>query len=248
MSSKVPPRDLTRSLLKEFLPNERAIRAFEQLFKNSNTLVPADIAAINIAIDQVNLTALTSELKINTLFPLIKILSDDIDFGLMQQRTQLLDACADLLLSSVSNGDVLTFDSTIRQWKNGGAPVSWTPIFGGSTSQSGQAYTAQIGKIVTIGRLNHASFDIQLSTLGTIAGNLQIKGLPSNAIIFSSGVVGTFANLSTSYVGVSLSMQSGSSAIDVAGLTAAATSMGASLTSANMAATTRIAGHINYIS
>jgi len=218
--SKTPPRDLTRNLLKEFLPNERAIRAFEQLFKNTNTLFPNDVDLINSAINEVNVSAVSSELKINALYALIKSLADDVDFVLTQpQKPSVIDETQ-----------------------------PWTPIFGGSTSQSGQAYSTQVGKILTIGRFNFASFDVQLSTLGTITGNLQIKGLPSNAIVFAAASVGAFANLNTAYVGLNLSMQANAGVIDVTGLTAAATSSGASLTSANLTATSRIAGSIAYIS
>lgn len=41
------PRNLTRNQLAEFLPNARAIRAFEQVLKNVSNILPADLAVIN---------------------------------------------------------------------------------------------------------------------------------------------------------------------------------------------------------
>lgn len=51
------PRGLTRNQLAEFLPNARAIRAFEQLLKQVGDLLPSDIIAINRAILEAYLEA-----------------------------------------------------------------------------------------------------------------------------------------------------------------------------------------------
>jgi hypothetical protein len=58
---------------------------------------------------------------------------------------------------------------------------SWTPVIGGSGGQSGQAYTTQAASYVKIGQFVLATFNVQLSTKGTITGNVQIKGLPFTA-------------------------------------------------------------------
>lgn len=48
------PLNLTRNQLAEFLPNPRAIRAFEQMFQQSNTLLPDQITEINSKLDLVS--------------------------------------------------------------------------------------------------------------------------------------------------------------------------------------------------
>lgn len=53
------PRPLTRKELAEFLPNQRAIRAFEKLFD----LIPADLVELQIAISEAMLSALDAAAK-----------------------------------------------------------------------------------------------------------------------------------------------------------------------------------------
>ena len=58
---------------------------------------------------------------------------------------------------------------------------TWTPVIGGSTSESGQAYNLQQGLYTRIGRMVTATFSVFLSTKGTIVGVLEIQGLPFSA-------------------------------------------------------------------
>lgn len=51
------PRSVTRNQLAEFLPNQRLVRAMEQLLKQVNTLLPDDIAAINRMIQETYIEA-----------------------------------------------------------------------------------------------------------------------------------------------------------------------------------------------
>lgn len=51
------PRQLTRNQLSEFLPNARAVRAFEQVLQQVGSLLPSDIATINRNIEAVGLEA-----------------------------------------------------------------------------------------------------------------------------------------------------------------------------------------------
>ncbi len=47
------PLNLTRAQLAEFLPNPRTIRSFEQMLKQTNTILPEEIVAINSKLDLV---------------------------------------------------------------------------------------------------------------------------------------------------------------------------------------------------
>jgi len=51
------PLNLTRNQLAEFLPNQRAIRAFEQILKSINTSISDDYTALNRLIQEASLTA-----------------------------------------------------------------------------------------------------------------------------------------------------------------------------------------------
>lgn len=55
---------------------------------------------------------------------------------------------------------------------------TWTPTIGGSGGQSGQVYSLQTGGYIKIGKNVWISCSVAVSTLGTITGNAQVKGLP----------------------------------------------------------------------
>lgn len=55
---------------------------------------------------------------------------------------------------------------------------SWTPTFGGSGGQSGQAYSLQVGRYIKVGKKVFVEGRVTLSTLGTLTGSVQIQGLP----------------------------------------------------------------------
>jgi hypothetical protein len=55
---------------------------------------------------------------------------------------------------------------------------TWTPIIGGATSQSGQVYSGQDGQYIKVGRMVTIWFNATLTTLGTVTGDIRIKGLP----------------------------------------------------------------------
>lgn len=57
------PRRLTRAQLSEFLPDPRAVRAFEQLLKQASDLLPADVQTILAAIDDVAVEAASADAR-----------------------------------------------------------------------------------------------------------------------------------------------------------------------------------------
>lgn len=62
------------------------------------------------------------------------------------------------------------------------AEGTWTPsLTGSATPGTGQTYNAQVGYYQQIGRQVTANFNIQATSLGTAAGNLQISNLPFTA-------------------------------------------------------------------
>lgn len=57
------PRNLTRNQLAEFLPNQRAVRAFEQLLKQVSDLLPSDLVTINRLIEEAGIEAADGSAK-----------------------------------------------------------------------------------------------------------------------------------------------------------------------------------------
>ena len=72
----------------------------------------------------------------------------------------------------------------------------WTPIIGGSTSESEQTYYAQYGKYTKIGRVVILNFRVYLNVKGTILGDLQIKGVPFSAASYAGLALGYTEKLS----------------------------------------------------
>lgn len=78
-------------------------------------------------------------------------------------------------LKFASSSSLSTDPNTLDDYGEG----VWTPILGGSTSESGQVYgSATNGRYVKIGRLVTCFFAIEITTLGVITGNTVLKGLP----------------------------------------------------------------------
>jgi len=118
--------------------------------------------------------------------------------------------------------------------------TTWTPTIGGSTSQSGQAYSLQVGRYKKTAKGIEFYGTVTLSTLGTITGNVQIKGLPTansaTAGRSASVHISFFSGMTTSYVWLSGFIAVSSTAITLQGLTAAATGT-SNLAQANLSAT-----------
>jgi hypothetical protein len=72
---------------------------------------------------------------------------------------------------------------------------TWTPVLGGSTSETGQTYTRQSGFYQKVGNWVHCQGFILLSAAGTISGSLQIQGLPFlTGSDFGDNAAVTFSN------------------------------------------------------
>src|SRR5581483_1066408 len=103
---------------------------------------------------------------------------------------------------------------------------TWTPTIIGTTSTSGQAYSIQVGHYVKIGRMVHVTFNVQLSTKGTIVGALAIGGLPFTSENVTNYIaplnLALFANMVTSLVNLGGFISSNSTGLLLIGLTGAA--------------------------
>jgi hypothetical protein len=125
----------------------------------------------------------------------------------------------------------------------------WTPIIGGATSETGQAYTRQSGRITRIGSQVMGFADVILSTKGTIVGNLRIKGLPfavPSTVTAKGANACLFSGLNTNWVQVLVTPASGTTSLSVLGNTAAATSNLTPLTTADVSNTARFIFSFSY--
>lgn len=126
---------------------------------------------------------------------------------------------------------------------------SWTPIIGGSTSESGQSYSTQRGRYVKIGSCVTVTYDVALSTKGTITGNAVLKGLPFSrntdaSYNYPRGTVGWESTV-TSFYNVQAEVQASGYA-ELKGLTAATTNFGTALVTADLGNSSRFFGFITY--
>ena len=127
--------------------------------------------------------------------------------------------------------------------------LPFTPTLTGTGGSSGVTYAAQRGGAVKFGRYVIAQFDLSLTSMGTISGNLLIGGLP----IATDGVAYLvqmcqvdWHSTATAFVGLSAQLEpSQPNALRLLGRTAASTtSIGAPLTAAAVNAATSFYGTI----
>ena len=112
------------------------------------------------------------------------------------------------------NGDTADVNS-LDDYEEG----TWTPVIGGFTSESGQAYSGQTGRYTKVGRLVIVSFRVVLSTRGTITGDIAIKGLPftaNSAIGYGAGST-LWSTLATSWSSVFLTINANTTFATVEG-------------------------------
>lgn len=126
---------------------------------------------------------------------------------------------------------------------------TWTPTLGGSSGQSGQVYTRQIGTYIKIGRLVVAAFRFTMSTLGTVTGNAQIQSLPftieNTTNLLPGHGISFWTALTTSWVYITSVGVVNTTTATLFGATAAATGLTA-LVQADLSATSDIGGVIVY--
>jgi hypothetical protein len=124
----------------------------------------------------------------------------------------------------------------------------WTPIFGGSTSESGQVHATQNARYIKIGNEVTCTFEVKLSTLGTITGSVKVKGLPFTSISTKGrgGVsIGVFNALTTAVVSVGGIIVDNETSLDLSLRTAAATD-GTSMVQGDLSATTQLIATVTY--
>jgi hypothetical protein len=120
---------------------------------------------------------------------------------------------------------------------------TWTPSLGGTTT-----YVAQVGAYTKIGRFVLATFEVNVSSIGT-GSTISIGGLPFTSFSTPTngmgGMVGYFTGGANSVVMITLRLDLGSTSISVASIASSSTGMNAGL--AFFTSGTRILGSITYM-
>jgi len=148
--------------------------------------------------------------------------------------------------SATSNSSGTMTSELLNDYEEG----TWTPVIGGSTSESGQTYGHQRGVYVKIGRLVTCTFDVYFSAKGTITGAIQIKGFPfarnaDASFNYPRAAIGWDTTV-TSFVELQLELNSAGVA-EVKGNTAASTNMVTTIATADLANNSRFFGTITYM-
>lgn len=124
---------------------------------------------------------------------------------------------------------------------------TWTPSIGGTTSESGQVYSSQLGNYTKIGKFVYVSYYIILSTLGTITGNLVIKNLPFTVGAgngnYSNGTMYWEAWTTAMYF-VLGNAEPGTTQIRVFGISAASTTLNTPVTQGDLTNTSIFIGNL----
>ena len=124
---------------------------------------------------------------------------------------------------------------------------SWIPTIGGSGGQSGQTYTSQVGTYQKIGSWVDVQGFFSIATVGTITGNVQIKGFPfPMATSQSSGWLGTVTWQNTAVAISNITILATPNAATLYAIGAAATTAFGPMSQSQLASDTRFYFALKY--
>lgn len=128
------PKNLLRSQLAQFLPDPRAIKAFEQALKSINTTTPEDVSDLQRQIYEAALEAGSGIAKAEQAISALNRLASALEMVALQpqqiiqtaatadldpsQRAYQLQEAPDVSIKLPAAGDILLFDATLKNWKN----------------------------------------------------------------------------------------------------------------------------------
>jgi hypothetical protein len=180
----------------------------------------------------------------------VKVAVSDLTAGRAISATQITLTTGNVIVASGQGIDFSATSGTgtselLADYEEG----TWTPSIVGSTSNSGQAYTSQVGKYTKIGRQVNVQFHIVFSAEGTFVGSLlALSGLPytiSNDVPAISGGMLQFGSMGTVFTTVGLQLNQNSTVAFLTAVTAATTGTGYVGTT-DLTNTTLLTGQFTY--
>jgi hypothetical protein len=145
MSNSNKPQKLTRNQLAEFLPNARAVRAFEQMLKQSGEQLPTDITELTRLVEESSTDAMSAGSKAQLALDLLGAVTQDalvnsstadskataaldalnriaqslelLVLAPLRQELALTDLAGVSIKTPVA-GNLQIFDATLQQWRN----------------------------------------------------------------------------------------------------------------------------------
>lgn len=157
------PQKLTRNQLAEFLPNQRAIRAFELLLKQVGVQTPIDLTELQNTVDQVTQSVGISDAKANQALSLLQKLVDAVEslskmpvaqptvvLNEDRQPRALLKLAdlPDVLIASAIPGATLVYNPTLRRWQATFVPLLTTQVATPSATGFSVSITSVISSVV----------------------------------------------------------------------------------------------------
>jgi hypothetical protein len=125
---------------------------------------------------------------------------------------------------------------------------TWTPTIGGSGGQSGQVHAVQTGNYIKIGQLVFVTFQLQMTTLGTVTTIAQVQGLPFAGIVANQAIGELFFSaLTTSVSSFTGYVGAGSTSLNLVYVPAAGSTGVSNAAQADLSNTTTITGSFSYM-
>ena len=178
-----------------------------------------------------------------------------VDESLSTAANQIICESTQGQIVGVDGMILLVYDATSSRWRASvltlGEAVAWTPTLGGSGGQSGQAYTTQFGRYQQNGKRVWATFNLVMSTLGTVTTDVQIQSLPLTSQNTSGYIatmkVGLWAAMSTALGWLSGVLAANATAITLRQIAGVSSTSSFVMVQADLSNTTQIVGDIEYL-
>lgn len=180
---------LSREQLQEFLKDQRAIRAFEQLFQLSTETTPDDIAALQRSVQEASIEAGSATVKANVASNLAKDILDDLGVVSTSPRGE----------SIIIRGTTSQYWRGDKTWQDFAASVRSAVLTGLSTATNA-VITASDTVLSAFGKLqkqfsDHFAGTAEHGATGAVVGTTNSQTLTNKTL--TAPIISTISNTGT---------------------------------------------------